>query len=51
LRDGDRKAAQSRFGHAIRVLREISGALTADHARSYLASPKVSVALRNMGAS
>jgi tetratricopeptide (TPR) repeat protein len=50
LRAGNRKAVQSRFGHAIRVLREISGALTSDHARSYLASPKVSAALREMGA-
>ena len=50
LRAGNRKVVQSRYGHAIRVLREISGALTAEHSRCYLSSPKVGAALQQMNA-
>jgi tetratricopeptide (TPR) repeat protein len=38
-REGDSRGAQTRFGHAIRTLREISDALSADHRKLYLARP------------
>ncbi len=48
---GEKREGQIRSAHAIRILREIAGALTEDHRKNYLAATHVASALHVMGAS
>jgi hypothetical protein len=48
-RSGDARSAQTRFTHALRILREIAAGLDPDHRTMFFSAPHIRSALAQMG--